>query len=104
MRILFSLLLIVLFAGNTCSSQAKRHEPSQMWIERLKNTPVAQMEAGLPESSFAGWFADIVKPLQAEYEVKACQETNSPDASTRLATRDSTQFCCRHPSSVQVWD
>jgi len=82
MRILFSLLLIVLFAGNTCSSQAKRHEPSQMWIERLKNTPVAQMEAGLPESSFAGWFADIVKPLQAEYEVKACQETNSPDAST----------------------
>jgi len=88
MRILFPLLLIALFTGNTCSSQAKRqepsqakrHEPSQMWIERLKNTPVAQMEAGLPETSFAGWFADIVKPSQAEYEVKACQETNSPDA------------------------
>ena len=88
MKILFSLLLIVLLAGNRCGSQAKRQDPSQakrqepaqMWIERLKNTPVGQMEAGLPESSFAGWFADLVKPLQAEYEVKECQETDSPDA------------------------
>jgi hypothetical protein len=78
MRILFSLLLLVLLAGS--GSQAKRHEPTQMWIERLKSTPVARMEAGLPESSFAAWFADIVKPLQAEYEVKECQETSSPDA------------------------
>jgi hypothetical protein len=81
MRILFSLLLISLFAGSRCGSQAKRQDPSQAWIERLKGTPVSQMEAGLPETSFAAWFANVVKPSEAGYEVSECQGTNGPDAS-----------------------
>ncbi|MGZ4878428.1 MAG: hypothetical protein ACXVIO_09590 [Candidatus Angelobacter sp.] len=75
MKILLSLLLIGLFAGNRCSSQGKGQDHSQAWVERLKTTPVARMEAGLPEASFADWFADLVKPSQTEYEVKECQET-----------------------------
>ena len=82
MRILSSLLLIVLFAGNRCGSQAKRLDiSSQAWIERLKSTPVAKMEAGLPETSFGSWFADTIKPSEAGYEVNECQGTNGSDAS-----------------------
>jgi hypothetical protein len=32
------------------------------------------MEAGLPEQSFADWFADRVKPSQTGYEVKECKD------------------------------
>ncbi|MGZ4845226.1 MAG: hypothetical protein ACXVJ1_10845 [Candidatus Angelobacter sp.] len=85
MKILLSLLLIGLFAGNRCSSQGKGQDHSQAWVERLKTTPVARMEAGLPEASFADWFADLVKPSQTEYEVKECQETPAaPTSQKRL--------------------
>ena len=80
MRILISLLLLGLFAGGRCSSQGQDRQ--QSWIERLKATPVAQMEAGLPNVSFADWFADRVKPSEIGYEIKECQEPDKPTPST----------------------
>jgi hypothetical protein len=71
MKTLLSLLFLGLFAGGVCSSQGQ--DQNQAWIKRLKTTPVAQMEAGLPEESFADWFADRVKPSETGYEVKECQ-------------------------------
>lgn len=79
MKILLSLLLLGLFAGGRCSSQGQ--DRRQAWIERLKATPVAQMEGGLPEESFADWFAERIKPSEAGYEVKECQDTTAAAAS-----------------------
>jgi hypothetical protein len=61
------------------SGQSLDH--SQAWIDRLKATPVAQMEAGLPEESFADWFADRVKPSETGYEIRECRQSNNPYAS-----------------------
>lgn len=79
MKILISLLLLGLFAGGRCSSQGQDLRSS--WIERLKATPVAQMEAGLPNVNFADWFADRVKPSATGYEVRECQEPDKPTPS-----------------------
>jgi hypothetical protein len=67
-------LLIGLFAGNKCNSQGKGQNQGlgQSWIERLKNTPVVRMEAGLPEKPFDQWLADHVKPSQPKYQLADC--------------------------------
>ena len=46
----------------------------QQWIERLKSTPVAKIEAGLPEQSFADWFAAQVNHSEPQYEAVPCPE------------------------------
>ncbi|HSM84913.1 MAG TPA: hypothetical protein VLT16_02120 [Candidatus Limnocylindrales bacterium] len=46
----------------------------QSWIERLKQTPVSQLDPALPDKPFAAWFADRVKPAQPQYEVDDCGE------------------------------
>lgn len=44
------------------------------WIERATSGSVGQIEAGFPEEHFDQWFADLVKPGEALYEVHECHE------------------------------
>lgn len=55
---------------------ASENKHDQRWIDRLKATPVASLEAGLPEKPFGEWFADQVKPATPKYEVNDCGERN----------------------------
>lgn len=73
MKVLLSLLLIGLFAGSRCSSQGQGPDQNQAWIDRLKSTPVARMEAGLPEKPFDQWLTDHVKPSPLKYQPGDCQ-------------------------------
>ncbi len=75
--LVFALSLAVLTMNAPATAQSR---DDQRWIDQLKKTPVSQIEAGLSPASFAGWFADLVKPSQTEYEVKECEDTNSPAA------------------------
>ena len=70
MKILLSLLLVGLFAGVKCSSQGKGRE--QNWIESLKNTQAAKLEAGLPEKPFDQWLTDLAKSASPKYELTGC--------------------------------
>ena len=70
MKILLS-VLIVLFAtpGNG---------QEQVWIDRLKNTPVARMEAGMAEKPFDQWLAELTR-TQLKYEQSSCSaELDAP--------------------------
>jgi hypothetical protein len=86
MKILFSLLLIGLFAGNRCSSQGK--DRNQSWIERLKITPVARMEAGLPEKPFDQWLTGRLKADPPKYQLGDCQGTGGGSAKCILVTAE----------------
>lgn len=70
MKSLLSILLVGMLAGARCNSQAKGQE--QSWIDRLKNTPVARMETGLPEKPFGQWFTEQTKAARPKYEMGAC--------------------------------
>lgn len=82
MKVLVLFLWLGLFAGGRCSGQGQNH--SQSWIERLRTTPLAQMEAGLSEESFADWFEGRVKRSETGYEVIECREPNNSINQQRL--------------------
>ncbi len=66
---------------------AAQSAADQRWIDQLKKTPVNQFEAGLSGASFADWFAERIKPSEAGYEVKECQETT-------VAASNQDRFLC----------
>jgi hypothetical protein len=66
---------------------AAQSTADQHWIDQLKNTPVNQMEAGLSGANFADWFAERIKPSEAGYEVKECQEPT-------VAASNQDRFLC----------
>jgi hypothetical protein len=33
----------------------------QTWVERLKSTPAARLESGLPKKAFDQWLAELTK-------------------------------------------
>jgi hypothetical protein len=74
MKIVLALLLVGLFTGN-CNSQGKTHDPD--WIERLKTTPVARIEAGLPDKAFDPWLAEQTKGAQPKYQLGQCEAEGS---------------------------
>lgn len=65
-----------LLAGIGACLVSGQNEHDQRWIDRLKRTPVASIEGGLPQTPFAEWFADQVKPSTPKYEVNDCGERN----------------------------
>jgi hypothetical protein len=69
---LFLISLGVLSMG--VQPAAAQSTADQRWIDQLKKTPVDQIEAGLSGAKFADWFAERIKPSEAGYEVKECQE------------------------------
>jgi hypothetical protein len=75
----FSLLVVFLAISMQISARDRNDAP---WIEEVKNTPVSQIEAGLPQESVALWFADLVSPNETDYEVRECGE--APAVGTTL--------------------
>lgn len=71
---------LCLLAGMSPRLTASENKDEQRWIDRLKATPVASLEAGLPDKPFGEWFTDQVKPATPKYEVNDCGERNgTPD-------------------------
>lgn len=75
-------LLVGLLAGSRCSSQSGG---GQNWIEKLKQTPVATMEAGLPQKAFNEWLMELTKSAQPKYEPGDC-ETRDAGAAGKCIT------------------
>lgn len=67
--LLLSLVLIAVSARAAGQSESDQH-----LIDRLKSTPVDQIEAGLPQNGFDQWFAMLIRPHQIplEYHVGDC--------------------------------
>ena len=82
MKFMLSLLMVGLLAGSRCSSQSP---DGQNWIEKLKQTPVATMEAGLPQKAFNQWLAELTKSAQPRYELGGC-ETGDTAAAGKCIT------------------
>lgn len=82
MRTMTSLFLILSLGILLLRAQpaAVQGTADQHWIDRLKKTPVNQIETGLSGANFADWFAERVKPSAPGYEVKECGE-HDPTAS-----------------------
>lgn len=72
MNALTPFFLLAMLANSASGSP----ENSLRWIDRLKATPVSQLDPSLPDQPFADWFSDLVKPAQATYEVNDCGERN----------------------------
>ncbi len=71
MKILLSILLVGLFATGANGQQ-------QNWVNRLKSTPVARMESGLPEKPFDQWLAQQTKSAPSKYELADCDTEGGP--------------------------
>jgi len=82
MKFVLSLLVVGLLAGSRCSSQSGG---GQNWIEKLKQTPVATMEAGLPQKPFNQWLVELTKSAQPVYELGDC-ETGGAGAAGKCIT------------------
>ena len=56
------------------------HDNNAQWIARLKATPLADIESGLPDRTFDKWFADQARPGVPQYTAKPCEagEANGP--------------------------
>ena len=68
MKVLLALLAALAFAG------ARGNQNS---IEDLKKTPVAKLEAGLPEKAFDSWLKELTKSAQPKYEMTDCQASGT---------------------------
>ena len=81
-----SLTLVVL--GCVMNAQPQKKSPAdkqaQTLINRLKATPVADIETGLPADPFGKWFAKQAKPGQPQYEVKPCEAATGGEKTTEL--------------------
>jgi len=80
LKFVLSLLVVGLIAGSRCSSQS-----GQDWVEKLKKTPVATMEAGLPQKAFNQWLVELTKSAQPKYELGDC-ETGDAGAAGKCIT------------------
>jgi hypothetical protein len=58
MKILLSILLVGLFATG---GNGQSNSEDQTWVDRLKSTPAARMECGLPKKAFDQWLAELTK-------------------------------------------
>src|SRR5262245_7928335 len=82
MKFVLSLLVVGLIAGSRCSSQSGG---GQDWIEKLKKTPVATMEVGLPQKAFNQWLVELTKSAKPKYELGDC-ETGDAGAAGKCIT------------------
>jgi hypothetical protein len=49
------------------------------WIAKLKATPLADMESGLPDKTFGKWFAEQSGSGQPQYAVHPCEGDDQPN-------------------------
>jgi hypothetical protein len=70
---------LILFVLATCSVVAAQTAPERRMISRLKTTPVARIEPGLPNQPFHIWLMALLHQSQVNYEVDDCGErTGTP--------------------------
>jgi len=81
MNILVALLLS-LFAGANCKEQETAG--NQNWTKKLHTTPVAKIEAGLPQKPFNQWLVELTRS-EPKYEMSDC-ETNGPSPTGKCVT------------------
>lgn len=78
------LLLMAVMAAQkkpaTSKTAPKTQKTAHQAIAKLKATPVADMESGLPDEPFGKWFVAQVKPAVPQYEVKECDESSDKAA------------------------
>lgn len=68
--------LVAILAVSSTILLAAQDLDGQKWIDRLKTTPVSQLDPALPAKPFAEWLNDLVKPAHPGYEVNDCGERN----------------------------
>jgi len=49
----------------------------QQWIDSLRSAPVAEIEPGMSSTKFGEWFAGVVRPARAKYEIKDCEASDA---------------------------
>lgn len=74
----FSLLVVFLAVSIRISPQDRN---DAHWIDGVKNTPVGQIDAGLPEESVSRWFTNLVGSNETDYEVRECADAPAADGS-----------------------
>ena len=83
------LTLLLLTAGMAAQPKPAQSKPAQkkpaqdnsaQWIAKLKATPLADIESGLPDRTFGKWFADQARPGVPQYTAKPCEigESSGP--------------------------
>lgn len=82
MKILVALLVAGLFAGAKCNEQETAG--NQSWTKKLQATPVAKIEAGLPQKPFNQWLVELTRS-EPRYEMSDC-ETNGSSATGKCVT------------------
>lgn len=63
-----AIFLLVLAATAMAQTDAPK------WIDRLKSAPLSSIETGMPETRFDAWFAGVVHPAAAKYEMRECED------------------------------
>jgi len=66
------------------SSTPKKSTPDPrtlQWITKLKDAPLPDMEAGLPDKTFGKWFAEMARPGVPHYAVKECGASSAAEKS-----------------------
>lgn len=69
-----ALVLLLWMAGAAFGQTSSQH-----WIDSLKSAPVAEIEPGMPSAKFGEWFANMVSPAGAKYEIQECEASNGSD-------------------------
>jgi hypothetical protein len=59
--------------GKSVPKQSVSEKQTQTLITRLKTTPVADIETGLPTDPFGKWFPRQVGSSQIQYDAKPCE-------------------------------
>jgi hypothetical protein len=77
------LITVMLFSAAMVAQKKpaarKADKSAQALITKLRATPVADMETGLPTEPFSKWFAAQTKPGSTGYQVKACEAGSDRD-------------------------
>lgn len=73
--------MLLVFSAIVINAQDK---DQQRWIQRLKETPVSQLDPALDNKTFSNWFNELTKSAPAKYEVNDCGERGySPEEKGR---------------------
>jgi hypothetical protein len=63
---------------------AKKSAPDAQalqWIAKLKDSPLPDMEAGMPDKTFGKWFTEMARPGVPHYVVKECGAPSTDEKS-----------------------
>jgi hypothetical protein len=65
----------------TAPKNSARDAQAQQWIAKLKDAPLPDMEAGMPDKTFGKWFMEMARPGVPHYVVKECGAPSADEKS-----------------------